>query len=78
MECIEKINYFCIWTRKCMEYWKYNVKMGIEPRRKHSFLNLKWKTLLFMGNAYTHMTSKVKDKITKCETALSVIPSGLQ
>ena len=35
------------------------------------------KTLLVLSNANTHNTSKVKDKIKQCETALSVISSGL-
>ena len=39
--------------------------------------NIKWKTLLVLDNATNHKTSKVKDKIKECETALSVIPSGL-
>ena len=35
------------------------------------------KTLLALDNVTTHKTSKVKDKMNECETALSVIPSAL-
>ena len=40
-------------------------------------INLKWKTLLVIYNVITHNTSKVKDKIKKCEITLSIIPNGL-
>ena len=39
--------------------------------------NLNLNTLLVLDNATTHKTSKVKDKINECETALSGIPSAL-
>ena len=38
--------------------------------------NLKWKALLFLDNVVNHKSTKVKDKIKECETALSVIPSS--
>ena len=40
-------------------------------------LQLNMKTLLVIDNATTHKTGKVNDKINKCETESSVIPSGL-
>ena len=43
----------------------------------YSFSLLKWETLLVLDNATTHKTSKVKDKIKECETALSLIPRDL-
>ena len=39
--------------------------------------NLNLNTLQVLDNATTHKTSKVKDKINECETALSGIPSAL-
>ena len=42
------------------------------------YIQCKWKKLLVLDNETTHKTSKVKDKIKKCETALSVIPSDLK
>ena len=35
------------------------------------------KSLLVLDYVTTQNTSKIKDKIKKCKTALSVIPSGL-
>ena len=53
------------------------LKLVAEEWRKYLFSNLKWKTLLVLHNATTHKTSRVKDKVKECETALSVIPSDL-
>ena len=51
--------------------------MGNWSMEKIFIFNLKWKTLLILDNVTTHKTSKVKDKIKECETALSVTPSSL-
>ena len=40
-------------------------------------IQLKMKTLLVLDNAITHKTCKVNDKIKKCKTSISIIPSGL-
>ena len=51
--------------------------MYLEYKEEIFIFNLKWKTLLVLNNATTHKTSKAKDKIKECETALLVFSSGL-
>ena len=46
-------------------------------RRKYSFFNLEWKTLLVLDNLITQKIIKVKDKIKEYENSLSIIPSGI-
>ena len=47
--------------------------MGCWNMKKNFIFQLKIKTLSVLDNATIHKTSKVKDKIKECETALWVI-----
>ena len=67
------INEFLYSDKKMLEI----VKIGSWSMEKIFIFQLKMKKLLLLDNATTHKTSKIKDKINECETALSVIPSDL-
>ena len=54
-----------------------NVKMGSWSKEKIFNFQFKMKKLLIFEITTTHKTCKVKNRIKECNTALSVISSGL-
>ena len=56
---------------------KYNTKIGSLSIVKIVIFQLKMKNAIVLGNAITHNTSKMKDKIKECEAALLVVVGDL-
>ena len=74
---VENKRVFAKWQKNACNNENNMLKCISQVLTKYSLFGLKWRALLVLDNATSHMTSKVKEKLNECNTSLSMIPSGL-